>query len=381
MENKVYWYNCEKYDEKLISEAYQEILVDNGLLDFVTSGMKIGIKVNLVGNFGPDKAATTHPLLVKKLCELLIERGAIVTIGDSPGGLFTESILKSIYKGTGFLICEEIGAKINYDVSTSQLKVEKQVVKTLDVSNWLLEQDALINFAKLKSHGMMALSASVKNMFGIVPGVLKPEYHYRYPNHDDFANMLIDINEVFDCKLNLIDGIIGMEGNGPTQGEPRYIGAILASRKPYPLDVVACKIIDLDIDNVYTVSESIKRGLTANYDEIILNKPIDDIIIKDYKNILPGKSMEFSEKFKGPFGKIINPIIAKVLTVKPKVKKKECIGCKKCANICPVNAIEMIKKKPVINRDKCIRCFCCQEFCPVGAMKAHKNIIVKILTK
>lgn len=381
MENKVYWYNCEKYDEKLITEAYQEILVDNGLLDFVTSGMKIGIKVNLVGNFGPDKAATTHPLLVKKLCEFLIERGAIVTIGDSPGGLFTESILKSIYKGTGFLICEEIGAKLNYDVSTSQLKVEKQVVKTLDVSNWLLEQDALINFAKLKSHGMMALSASVKNMFGIVPGVLKPEYHYRYPNHDDFANMLIDINEVFDCKLNLIDGIIGMEGNGPTQGEPRYIGAILASRKPYPLDVVACKIIDLDIDNVYTVSESIKRGLTANYDEIILNKPIDDIIIKDYKNILPGKSMEFSEKFKGPFGKIINPIIAKVLTVKPKVQKKECIGCKKCANICPVNAIEMIKKKPVINRDKCIRCFCCQEFCPVGAMKAHKNIIVKILTK
>lgn len=381
MENKVYWYKCEKYDENLIAEAYQEILVDNGLLDFVTSGMKVGIKVNLVGNFGPDKAATTHPLLVKKLCELLIERGAIVTIGDSPGGLFTESILKSIYKGTGFLICEEVGAKLNYDVSTSQLKVEKQVVKTLDVSNWLLEQDALINFAKLKSHGMMALSASVKNMFGIVPGVLKPEYHYRYPNHDDFANMLIDINEVFDCKLNLIDGIIGMEGNGPTQGEPRYIGAILASRKPYPLDVVACKIIDLDIDNVYTVTESIKRGLTVSYDEIILNKPIDDIIIKDYKNILPGKSMEFSEKFKGPFGKIINPIIAKVLTVKPKVKKKECIGCKKCANICPVNAIEMIKKKPVINREKCIRCFCCQEFCPVGAMKAHKNIIVKILTK
>lgn len=381
MEKKVYWYKCEKYDENLIAEAYQEILVDNGLLDFVTSGMKVGIKVNLVGNFGPDKAATTHPLLVKKLCELLIERGAIVTIGDSPGGLFTESILKSIYKGTGFLICEEVGAKLNYDVSTSQLKVEKQVVKTLDVSNWLLEQDALINFAKLKSHGMMALSASVKNMFGIVPGVLKPEYHYRYPNHDDFANMLIDINEVFDCKLNLIDGIIGMEGNGPTQGEPRYIGAILASRKPYSLDVVACKIIDLDIDNVYTVTESIKRGLTESYDEIILNKPIDDIIIKDYKNILPGKSMEFSEKFKGPFGKIINPIIAKVLTVKPKVKKKECIGCKKCANICPVNAIEMIKKKPVINREKCIRCFCCQEFCPVGAMKAHKNIIVKILTK
>jgi cysteinyl-tRNA synthetase len=81
MENKVYWYNCEKYDEKLITEAYQEILVDNGLLDFVTSGMKIGIKVNLVGNFGPDKAATTHPKATEEIdgmiamIEPLIDKG------------------------------------------------------------------------------------------------------------------------------------------------------------------------------------------------------------------------------------------------------------------------------------------------------------------
>ena len=105
------------------------------------------------------------------------------------------------------------------------------------------------------------------------------------------------------------------------------------------------------------------------------------IFIKDYKNILPGKSMEFSEKFKGPIGKIINPIIAKVLTVKPKVKKKECIGCKKCENICPVNAITMKDKKPIINRDKCIRCFCCQEFCPKGAMKVKRTLLARILTK
>lgn len=381
MEKNVYVYKCNKYDEALVELAYQEILVKPGLLDFVKEGMKVGIKVNLVGNFNPDKAATTHPILVKVLCKFLIERGAIVTIGDSPGGLFTEGILRSAYKGAGLSVCEEVGAKLNYDVSTSQIKVDKQVVKTLDVSNWLLEQDALINFSKLKSHGMMALSASVKNMFGIVPGVLKPEYHYRYPNHDDFANMLIDLNEVFECKLNLVDAVIGMEGNGPTQGTPRLIGCILSSKAPYPLDVVCAKLIDLNIDNVYTITESIKRGKTTTFDELIINESIDDLIIKDYKNILPGKSMEFSEKFKGPIGKIINPIIAKVLTVKPKVKKKECIGCKKCANICPVNAITMKDKKPIINRDKCIRCFCCQEFCPVGAMKAHKNLIVKVLTK
>lgn len=79
MENKVYVYKCNKYDEALIEEAYDEILVKPGLLDFVKEGMKIGIKVNLVGNFNPDKAATTHPILVKVLCKLLIERGAFIS--------------------------------------------------------------------------------------------------------------------------------------------------------------------------------------------------------------------------------------------------------------------------------------------------------------
>jgi uncharacterized protein (DUF362 family)/ferredoxin len=318
---------------------------------------------------------------VKRLCEILISKGAIVTIGDSPGGLFTESVLKTVYKETGMTVCLETGAILNFNVGTKVVKTDGKVVKNLDSSNWLDEQDVLINYSKLKSHGMMALSASVKNMFGTVPGILKPEYHYRFPNHEDFANMLIDINEHYKCKLNIIDAVVGMDGNGPTQGNPKLIGAILASTNPYALDVVAANIIKLPIDNVFTITESIKRGLTTDFEGVILNKPIDEIIVEDFNNILPGKNMEFTEKFKGPFGKIITPLISKILTVKPKVKKKECIGCKKCSNICPVQAIEMINKVPKIDRDKCIRCFCCQEFCPVGAMKVHKNKIVKLLTK
>jgi uncharacterized protein (DUF362 family)/ferredoxin len=381
MENKVYWTSCSKYDEQLIENSYKELLINNNLLDFVTPGLKVGIKLNLVSHMHPDKAATTHPLLVKRLCEILISKGAIVTIGDSPGGLFTEGVLKTVYKETGMTVCLETGAILNFNVGTKVVKTDGKVVKNLDSSNWLDEQDVLINYSKLKSHGMMALSASVKNMFGTVPGILKPEYHYRYPNHEDFANMLIDINEHYKCKLNIIDAVVGMDGNGPTQGNPKLIGAILASTNPYALDVVAANIIKLPIDNVFTITESIKRGLTTDFEGVILNKPIDEIIVEDFNNILPGKNMEFTEKFKGPFGKIITPLISKILTVKPKVKKKECIGCKKCSNICPVQAIEMINKVPKIDRDKCIRCFCCQEFCPVGAMKVHKNKIVKLLTK
>ena len=319
MENKVYWTSCSKYDEQLIENSYQELLINNNLLDFVTPGLKVGIKLNLVSHMHPDKAATTHPLLVKRLCEILISKGAIVTIGDSPGGLFTEGVLKTVYKETGMTVCLETGAILNFNVGTKVVKTDGKVVKNLDSSNWLDEQDVLINYSKLKSHGMMALSASVKNMFGTVPGILKPEYHYRYPNHEDFANMLIDINEHYKCKLNIIDAVVGMDGNGPTQGNPKLIGAILASTNPYALDVVAANIIKLPIDNVFTITESIKRGLTIDFEGIILNKPIDEIIVEDFNNILPGKNMEFTEKFKGPFGKIITPLISKILTVKIKL--------------------------------------------------------------
>lgn len=381
MEKNVYLSPCTSYEHDLIVQAYDEILIKSGLLDFVKEGMKIGIKLNLVSHLKPEKAATTHPLLVVELCKILIQKGAIVTIGDSPGSLFTEGILKNVYKETGMYEAEKIGAHLNFNVSTCQKNIDGTVVHNLDCSSWLFEQDALINFSKLKSHGMMALSASVKNMFGTIPGILKPEYHYRYPNHPDFANMLIDLNEFYKPSLNIIDAVIGMEGNGPTQGDPRPIGLLLASKSPYALDLVAAKIIGLEVEHVHTIKESIKRNLIPNnISELNLNIEINQYIIKDFKNILPGKNMEFT-KFKGPFGKIISKFVSKVLTVKPKVVKKDCIGCKQCANICPVKAIQMKNKLPKIDRNKCIRCFCCQEFCPKGAMIVHKNGLVKLLTK
>ena len=60
---------------------------------------------------------------------------------------------------------------------------------------------------------------------------------------------------------------------------------------------------------------------------------------------------------------------------------KQCIGCKKCANICPAKAIEMVNNKPKIARKQCIRCFCCQEFCPKGALKAKRTPVAKLLTR
>ncbi|HAC61136.1 MAG TPA: hypothetical protein DCF66_03080 [Lachnospiraceae bacterium] len=63
----------------------------------------------------------------------------------------------------------------------------------------------------------------------------------------------------------------------------------------------------------------------------------------------------------------------------PKVHPSECIGCRKCFNVCPARAITMVKGKPKIDRKRCIRCFCCQEFCPRGAMKVHRTLLARLL--
>jgi formate hydrogenlyase subunit 6/NADH:ubiquinone oxidoreductase subunit I len=69
------------------------------------------------------------------------------------------------------------------------------------------------------------------------------------------------------------------------------------------------------------------------------------------------------------------------LQSRPKPDKKTCIGCRKCANICPAKAITMRDKLPVIDRRKCIGCFCCQEFCTNGAMKVHRPFIAGLIAK
>ena len=282
MNNTVFLEPCETYEEALIKEKIESLLIKNHLLDFVKPGLKIGLKVNLVSAMKPEKEATTNPILVKVLSEILVNMGAIVTIGDSPGGMFTSQALKNNYQVTRMEESCLVGARLNDNFDSKIIDVNGVVLKKMDITSWILEQDAVINMCKLKSHGMMGLSCSVKNLFGLVPGLLKPEYHYRYPKHEDFAGMLIDINEYIKCKLNIVDAVMCMEGNGPTMGHPRYMGLLIASISPYPIDLIACKLIDIDYNIVPTVMESIKRGfISTDVNDIKTNIDYDK-----YNNIV-----------------------------------------------------------------------------------------------
>lgn len=368
---------CKTYNVEAVKPALEEAVNAVNGLDFVMPGMKIIIKPNLVSFKKPDAAATTHPALLEALVEMLLARGADVTIGDSPGGPHSLPLLNRVYAATGMDRVEKLGAKLNRNMNEKTVDFpEGKVLKNFTYTEYLDEADAIIDFCKLKSHGMLGMSAAVKNLFGTIPGLKKPEVHYKFQNDAEFADMLVDLNEYFKPRLAICDAVVGMEGNGPTAGTPRQIGAIIASKSTYYADVVGAELIGMNIDGLPTLQAAYERGFApASSKNLRVYGDIRALTVDDFK-APPVRGLSFMRK-----GNVLHFISKAALEHKPALKKRHCIGCGECARMCPAKAIEMKNKKPHINREKCIRCFCCQEFCPRAAMVVHRPLAAKALNK
>ncbi len=368
---------CKTYNIEAVKPALEEAVNAVNGLDFVMPGMKIIIKPNLVSFKKPDAAATTHPALLEALVEMLLARGADVTIGDSPGGPHSLPLLNRVYTATGMDRLEKLGAKLNRNMNEKTVDFpEGKVLKNFTYTEYLDEADAIIDFCKLKSHGMLGMSAAVKNLFGTIPGLKKPEVHYKFQNDAEFADMLVDLNEYFKPRLAICDAVVGMEGNGPTAGTPRQIGAIIASKSTYYADVVGAELIGMNIDGLPTLQAAYERGFAPSSSKNLrVYGDIRALTVDDFK-APPVRGLSFMRK-----GNVLHFISKAALEHKPTLKKRFCVGCGECARMCPAKAIEMKNKKPHINREKCIRCFCCQEFCPRAAMVAHRPLAAKVLNK
>ena len=371
---------CGTYGKEEVREAMDRVLAPLGGLDWVTPGMTVAVKTNLVMGMKPEKAGTTHPALLAALTEKLVERGAKVVIGDSPGGVYNSIYVNRAYAVSGLKEAEEAGAELNRDFSQVQAEnPEGKVLRELTYTGYLDRADAIVDFCKLKSHGMMGMSGAAKNMFGTIPGTMKPEYHFRFPDHDDFADMLVDLDERFRPRLCLVDAVVAMEGNGPTAGTPRFLGFLGASRSPHALDQVCAGIIGLEEDAVPTLRAAKRRGLIpASAAELEIGGDPSAFAVDDFQLVSTPRSLLFRGEKNGPVGRAFSAFAGRVLRTRPQVKKEECVGCGVCRDTCPAKAIAIRDGKAVIDRSACIRCFCCQEFCPKGAMKVHRTLPARL---
>ena len=361
-------------------KALEDVLAPIGGLDFIKEGMRVVIKANLVSAMKPDEAATTHPTLLCALCDMLSERGAEVVIGDSPGGLYNAAFVGRVYTVTGIRECESHGAVLNTDFSEKVASYpEAKVLKDFTYTGYLDNADVIINFCKLKSHGMMGMSCAAKNMFGAIPGVIKPEYHFRFPKYEDFADMIVDLDEYFHPTLSIADAVVGMEGNGPTAGTPKAMNCLIASPSPHNLDMVAAHILGFTKDELPILDAAYRRDLVPEkFDDVPLFGDAESLVLEDFERVVERRSLQFQGDGKNPIKRIFGKIAGALLKTRPVLKKDLCVGCGICAGICPAKAIVIKNKRAIIDRGACIRCFCCQEFCPKSAMKVHRTFLAKM---
>lgn len=374
-----------EYDHEQILACLQKQADAIGLPMDAYKGKRVVIKPNLVAPTKPDGAATTHPAFLTAVVTFLRQRGAEnLSLAESPGGPYTEAALRLNYKTCGILdAAESVGLSLNYDTTSQTVNASSAVAcRAFQVITPIVKADVIVDLCRLKSHSLTKMSAAVKNFFGVVPGTRKFEMHSAYPELPVFSDMLVDLCQMLTEThevLAICDAVVGMEGNGPTGGDPRPVGALLMSRDPFCLDVAAETLIGF-AGTVSVTQAARRRGLCpASADQLdVRGVQLREIALADFRE--PDATRK---TFLGSLSTLFGGRLADFLASHPKIDGTRCVGCGVCANSCPRHTIDILerkgKKKAVIRYDGCIRCFCCQELCPFHVIGIRQNPIIKFL--
>ena len=348
MEKRVFIAKCNDYSQEQVSAAVDRLLGEfGGASAILNGGKKVVVKPNLIMPRKPEDAATTHPAVMQAVCSAFVKAGADVSIIDSTGGPHTKMVLRLLYGKTGMKdAAEKSGAKVSFNTKSKKITFpEGRIMQEFSLLTPVLEADLVISLAKVKTHGFQSMTGCVKNLFGCIPGMGKPLLHRKYSKREDFAGMLVDICDYLKPGFNILDGVYGMEGAGPTAGTPKYMGAIIGGISPYAVDLAQCHLMGLRADSVYTLHEAAARELAPENAESL--------------TWLGDNKEEFKTNFK-PAVNHKNDNVPKIM--------ENCTSCGDCVRICPVKCIKVIEKKAVITEKDCIRCYCCHEFCPMKAI-------------
>lgn len=364
-----------------ITDAVEQLFTQLTAVQKLSSNSRVLIKPNLLAPHAPEKAITTHPEVIRAVILALQRRGVThILIADSPGGRYTPAIMQQVYQRCGITqICEQTGARLYLECESKAVEAPNgKLVKEFTLLEPVLQSDFIINLPKVKTHVMATMSGATKNLFGCVPGLLKAEFHMRFPERKHFGQMLVDLCELVRPAVHLADGILAMEGDGPAGGTMRQCNLLLASENPYMLDLALCRYMGLDAANVPYLAAAHQNGLCpATFDEAMLNGS------KEARQVFTGfvaprgytGRMDFSNKIPQFLQPLVS-VMVRITAPRPVIVRPKCIGCGRCAEICPQQVITIQEKKAVIQYKNCIKCFCCHEMCPVNAIDIHRNTIL-----
>lgn len=371
MKSSVSIVKCENYDEaRVLSALRQAIDLIGGIQTFVKKGNRVLLKPNLLFGKSPEKAVTTHPSIVRGMIQIVREAGGVPSIGDSPsvGGLTWTAERTGIKAVADEMKCP----LVEFDRPVLPPKGGGNTFKQLEVDQAVLEVDVVINLPKFKTHGLTLLTLGVKNLFGCIPGPKKPLWHLKAgKDQKTFAKILVDIYDVVRPALTLLDGIVGMEGNGPNSGRPIPIGLILASGDSLSLDQVVCDLLGISRESLLTNRVAIEQGMGRDPIDVFGEK------VEDLK--IPSFQFPTLSQIDWGLPGFLSKALKNALTSKPVIDEEVCKSCDRCTEICPPKALARKGEDFVFDYGQCIRCLCCLEVCPEGAISIKQGWALRLV--
>lgn len=365
----------ESYDPAALDAAVKSFLREMPL-SRVNRSKRVLIKPNLLGAYLPERAVTTHPAVVEALVRYWLEKGKEVWIGDSPGGALN---VERVWETCGYNdLAKRYPVKL-VNLSTSGFRELDYEGTKVKISEVFWRCGIIINVAKYKTHSLTGFTGGLKNLYGLVPGLIKTDYHRLYPATKDFAALLLALYRLTRSRVSysFIDGILGMDGAGPSAGRVRNFGLLFGSRSIPAMDYTAARLMGFRMDDVPYLREALhgdgilpsRIKVPTSFQDFTL-PDVDIRVVKLRKELL---------KYVPRIGR---KIFQKVYYFHPRISER-CKSCGLCVRSCPVHAITPPAPGilPAVNPKVCIKCMCCHEMCPHHAVDIHKSFLAGLVTR
>ncbi len=377
MKSRVVLIPCSTYDGEQVYEALRRgIDLLGGLQGLIQPEEKILLKLNLVRSAPLDRAVVTHPAVAGAMARILKEEGyRSVQAGDSSG--FGNPLRTMHELGFAEVLSKNGARPVEFKEAVKTEFPEGIHAKEFMLSDAVVKADCLISLPKMKTHALEHITGAVKNQYGCIQGKNKAVGHTLYPSAESFGRMLVDLNRCVAPRLFVMDGIMAMEGNGPTSGTPVPMNLLLLSTDPVAMDTVYSYLVYLDPELVPTNTYGMQMGLgTCRKEEIELLTPDGELTMEEAQQRFGNPEFDVVRKRQKAKGVLGHIGIFQRFQKRPFIVEDRCRRCGICVESCPVEgkALQFKNgrtKPPVYDYRKCIRCFCCQEMCP------HKAIEVK----
>jgi len=252
----------EPQDKEVEAAVRKAIEFAGGLPSKIKPGANVLIKPNLVWPSTPESGTTTGPRICKAIADMVKEKGAKPFIGDS--SLIAADTEKAI-QIAGYGKLREEGYEVvdlkNKGIEMVKVTVPKgKAMKEVSLPKMVLDADAVISVPKMKTHDCAKVTLALKNMKGVLPDAYKRKIHHVFGIFQGVADLCTLIKPDFA----VVDGIIGMEGLGPGDGDPVEMDLIIAGKDPVAVDTITALVMGFQPEEEGCIAASAKAGIGTN---------------------------------------------------------------------------------------------------------------------